>query len=467
MRSKHPASAPSPLPNLQVTNYGCINSSGDDIRVDITKKKRQPAGCSNADSRARGIEDDGWWTRPIGSSNDVEEWRAGDDDNDGGTDAVANAAADATVEAQAAATADVPAGATRDADTNADGQADVDADAEADDEAGADAGAEADAEAGADTATDAEAEAGAGQDAVFFEGEDNTDDLWRVSDDDDVPLLKRKLRHHLRVTRKQTWVVLLDDNSPAEEQRPRLSAADKGKGLFVKVPSKAARRVCQSKKNRKDDGDPGSSNGAKKQKKKASKSKNVVVNEALGSDDDYAEAAGPMPLFPEKAKPKTPPSVMLTPAHLPHAVAGNLRRSPRPVVLQWIAEAWDQVPTQVIIDAFRHSGISSKLDGTENHLVMSHQRARSTTDVIEDMCLGGITGDNTRLLGKAPEEEDEEEEEQQQLQVEGVMEVGVATGLDVLYQETPNYRGAAAEADCIIEPKQKARRAWRVPDLGM
>ncbi|CAI7822737.1 unnamed protein product [Closterium sp. NIES-54] len=113
------------------------------------------------------------------------------------------------------------------------------------------------------------------------------------------------------------------------------------------------------------------------------------------------------------------------------------------------------------VDTFRHCGISSKLDGTENHLVISHLRTRSTIDVSEDMCLGGTTGDNTRQLGRAPEEEEEP------LQTEGIREVGVATGLDVLYQETPNYHGAAAEADRMIEPKQTARHTWRVPDLGM
>ncbi|CAI5517983.1 unnamed protein product [Closterium sp. Naga37s-1] len=101
-----------------------------------------------------------------------------------------------------------------------------------------------------------------------------------------------------------------------------------------------------------------------------------------------------------------------------------------------------------------------KLDGTENHLVMSHLRARSTTDVSADMSLGGTTGDNTRLLGRAPEEEEA-------MQAEGVREVAVATGLEVLYQETPNYRGAAAEADRMIEPRETARHAWRVPDLGV
>ncbi|CAI5993791.1 unnamed protein product [Closterium sp. NIES-64] len=72
------------------------------------------------------------------------------------------------------------------------------------------------------------------------------------------------------------------------------------------------------------------------------------------------------------------------------------------------------------------------------------------------MTLGGTTGDNTRLLGQAPEEEEEE------MQAEGV-----ATGLEMLYQETPNYCGAAAEADRMIEPRETAMHAWRVPDLGV
>ncbi|CAI6010876.1 unnamed protein product [Closterium sp. NIES-65] len=342
MRSKHPASAPSPLPNVHVTNYGRINSPGDDIRVDMAKEKRQPAGCSNAGSGAScdeeegnedagdedhgdedeedwpenghddsasgdevpagGIDDDDWWMQPIGSGDDVEEWHAGDDDDDGGADAVADAAADATVEAQAAG-----ADAEADADADAEADADADADAEADADADAEVDADAEAETGANTAAVVVAEAGDGRDAVFFEGEDDADDPWRVSSDDDVPLLKRRLRHSLGVSRKKTRVLLSDDDSPDEERRPRVPAADKGKAKVVEVPAKVAPRVGQSKKKWKDDGDPGSSKGAKRQKKKAVKNKDdILVNEAQGSDDDYAEAAGPMPSFPEKAKPKDP-----------------------------------------------------------------------------------------------------------------------------------------------------------------
>ncbi|CAI5971854.1 unnamed protein product [Closterium sp. NIES-65] len=68
---------------------------------------------------------------------------------------------------------------------------------------------------------------------------------------------------------------------------------------------------------------------------------------------------------------------------------------------------------------------------------------------------GGLgSSDNTRMLGRALEEEEEEA-----MQAEGVREVAVATGLEVLYQETPNYRGAAAEADRMIEPRETARHA--------
>ncbi|CAI5964050.1 unnamed protein product [Closterium sp. NIES-64] len=419
--------------------------------------------------------------QPIGSGDDVEAWHAGDDDDDGGADAVADAAA----------------------------------------------------ETGANTAAVVVAEAGDGRDAVFFEGEDDANYPWRVSSDDDVPLLKRRLHHRLGVSRKKTRVLLSDDDSPDEERRPRVPAADKGKAKVVEVPAKVAPRVGQSKKKWKDDGGPGSSKGAKRQKKKAVKNKDdILVNEAQGSDDDYAEAAGPMPSFPEKAKPKDP-AICNANSRPPSPRSRGIKRTRRSwsVREKWIAEAWDQVPRQVIIDAFRHCGISSKLDGTENHLVMSHLRARSTTDVTEDMCLGGTTGDNTRLLGKAPEEEEEEEEmqaegvkevavatclevlyqetphyrgaaaeadrmiepvqtdmclggttgdntrllgkapeeeeEEEEMQAEGMKEVAVATCLEVLYQETPHYRGAAAEADRMIEPVQTARHAWRVPDLGM
>ncbi|CAI7854467.1 unnamed protein product [Closterium sp. NIES-53] len=502
------------------------------------------------DVPAGGIDEDEWWNRPVGSGDEVEEWHAGDSDNDRGADAEADGedavAAEATVLALMGAAEDVTAGAMADVDANVDDEAEVDAIAEVDTDADADAAAVA----------DANAEAGgvvAGRHAVFFIEEDSNVP-WRITDDD-VPVMKRNLRHCLRVPSKRPQVVLLDGDSPAEEPRPCISAADKGKTKVVDVPAKADGRHRTTKKKRKNDGDPGSSKGATKKQKKPAKGKDdMVVNEALGNDDDYAEAACPLFSFPEKAKSKDPTirnadshppsprsrgikrtgrswsvheklkwarcyqelrSLKKTSAESSPSIAcircwsaqaasgmykgaanchkrmhgagrhshyldmetalyrciclqranGNLRRPLRHVVLQWIAKAWEQVPTKVIIDAIRHYEISSKLDGAENHLVMSHLRARSTTDVSEDMCLGGTTGDNTRLLGQAPEEE-EEEDEVEEMRAEGVREVGMATGLEMLYHETPNYRRVAAEANCMIEPRQTARHARRVLDLG-
>ncbi|CAI5979560.1 unnamed protein product [Closterium sp. NIES-65] len=496
MRSKVPVGKSSPRPHVQVNNYGRINSPGDDIRVAMAKnasKAASPTAASGAsydgddgdeangddakedwpenghDDSASGdnvgpadIEEDDWWNRPVGSDDEVEEWHVGDSDNDGGKDAHGDNA---------------------------------------------------------------------------------------LGTDDNVPLLKRRLRHRLQCKSKRARVVLSDDDGAGEERRPILTAAEKGKAKVAEAPTKApakapARRRTSNKKLT-SDGDPGSSKGAAKKKaKKALNPEDIVVNEPLGSDDEYAAAAGPIPTFPRKDNGWMDESVVqtwlskevlphlnpqrgqnarramlvldsyrghitqtmlqsyrthsITPAVIPAGCTsqiqpldvsinrcfkaavraryarwfmregihlktkkGNLRRPPHPVVLQWIAEAWDQVPKQIIIDAFRHCGISSKLDGTENHLVMSHLRARSTTDVSADMSFGGTTGDNTRLLDWAPEEEEEA------MQAEGVREVAVATGLEVLYQETPNYRGAAAEADRMIEPRETARHAWRVPDLGV
>ncbi|CAI7800899.1 unnamed protein product [Closterium sp. NIES-54] len=641
MRRKVIVGTSSSRPHVQMNNYGQINSPGDDIRVAMAKNTRKArtstatsgASCDGDDGDEEhgddveedwpenghddsisgdeiapaDIDEDDWWNRPVGSKNKVEEWRAGDSDNDEGVDADGEPA-----EAAAHAT-----GATVDANAEADNEADAEVRTEEEAKADADAVAPADVATIADSDADALAEADmdaaeGGADDVFFYGENSDDDPWNITGDDDVPLLKRRLRHHLQSKPKRARVVLSDDDSPGEERQPCFTAADKGKSAVAEAPAKATVRRRTSHKKRKNDGDPGSSTGAAKKKKKTPNKDDIVVNEALGNDDDYAEAAGPIPSFPEKAKPKDPtlhnpnsrppsprskdskkrrhgwtvrkklkwarryhelgslkktsvestasiaciigcgrlqgsgellqvdarggaathttptwrrrctatsdcesfwkfvrinrarhnidlariinavqtPLFVEMPAErtIEHRGArsapirtagyektrltvmlactasgeklrpwvwfklknvpnceipeGNLQRPPHLVVLQWIAEAWDQVPKKVIIEVFRHCGISSKLDGTENHLVMSHLRARSTTDVSEDMCLGGTTGDNTRLLGQAPEEEEDE------MQAEGVREVAVASGLDVLYKET-------------------VRHAWRVQDLDV
>ncbi|CAI7806261.1 unnamed protein product [Closterium sp. NIES-54] len=343
MRRKVPVGTSSPRPHVQVNNYGRINSPGDDIRVAMAKNTRK-AGTSTAasgascdgddgeeehgddgevqhgddveedgpenghDDSASGdeiapadIDEDDWWNRPVGSEDEVEEWRAGDSDNEKGADADGEPA-----EAAAHAT-----GATVDANAEADDEADAEARTEEEAEADADAVAPADVAAIADSDADAVAEADTdaaegGADAVLFDGENSDDDPWNITGDDDVPLLKRRLRHRLQSKPKRARVVLSDDDSPGEERQPRFTTADKGKSAVAEAPAKATVRRRTSHKKWKNDGDPGSSTGAAKKKKKTANKVDIVVNEALGSDDDYAEAAGPIPSFPEKAKPKDP-----------------------------------------------------------------------------------------------------------------------------------------------------------------
>ncbi|CAI5934837.1 unnamed protein product [Closterium sp. NIES-65] len=191
-------------------------------------------------------------------------------------------------------------GATGDGVAEADGEVDaeartttVEADAEADDEAEAEADANAVAPANVVAIADADAAEG---------GAD--DDPWSITDDNNVPLLKRRLCHRLQSKPKRARVVLSDDDSPGEQLQPRISVADKGKTKVAEAPAKATVHRHPSTKKRKNDGDPVSSTGAAKKKKKGPNKDDIMVNGALGSNDDYAEAADPIPSFPEKAQPK-------------------------------------------------------------------------------------------------------------------------------------------------------------------
>ncbi|CAI7879755.1 unnamed protein product [Closterium sp. NIES-54] len=335
MRSEVPVGTSSPRPHVQVNNYGRINSPGDDIRVAMAKNMRKTGTSTTAssasfdgddddeeedwlenghDDSASGdetahadIDEDDWWNRPVGSEDEVEEWRAGDSDNDEGADVDASILTGEHAEAVAHAM-----GATVDASAEADDEADAEARMEEEAEADADAvapvdvAAFADADADAVAAADMDAAEG-GADAILFDGENPDDDPWNITGDDDVPLLKRRLRHRLQSNRKRAHVELSDDDSPGEERQPRITAADKGKSKVAEAPAKATVRRRTSNKKRKNDGDLRSSTGAtKKKKKKTQNNDDIVVNEALGSDDDYAEAAGPIPSFPEKEKPKDP-----------------------------------------------------------------------------------------------------------------------------------------------------------------
>ncbi|CAI5969321.1 unnamed protein product [Closterium sp. NIES-65] len=247
---------------------GCCNASsgassdeeeGDEDHGDEGNEDwpedRHSDRASKVNVHAGGIDDDEGRMRPIGLGDEVEEWRARYSYDDGGADAAESADADAPGTAHAA-----------------------------------------------DEEAVATVQAPAATNADFFEGEDEDDDFYRL-DDDDVPLLKRKLRLHLRSTTKRTRVVLSDDDIPVEEPQHRLSAAEKGKMKIVEGPSNEYRRRRTWKEKKKNDGSSVSTKGAKK-KKTAQGMDYIVVNEMHVSNDEYATAAGPLPSFPENAKPK-------------------------------------------------------------------------------------------------------------------------------------------------------------------
>ncbi|CAI5941118.1 unnamed protein product [Closterium sp. NIES-65] len=506
MRSKVPVGKSSPRPHVQVNNYGRINSPGDDIRVAMAKnasKAASPTAASGAscdgddgdeancddveedwpenghDDSASGddvgpadIEEDDWWNRPVGSDDEVEEWHAGDSDNDGGKDAHGNNA-EAAADAQEAA---------------------VDANEEADDEAGAELETFAPADAAASKSKRARVvlsdDDGPGEErrpiltatekgkAKVAEAPAKAPARRRTSNkkltsDGDPGSSKGAAKKKAKKAPNPDDIVMNeplgsdDEYAAAAGPIPTFPEKDNGWMDDTAVQTWLSKEVLPHL-------NPQRGQNARRAMLVLDSYRGHITQTMLQSYRTHSITPAVIPAgctsqiqpldvsinrcFKAAVRARYARWFMREGIHL-KTKKGNLRRPPHPVVLQWIAEAWDQVPKQ-IIDAFRHCGISSKLDGTENHLVMSHLRTRSTTDVSADMSLGGTTGDNTRLLGRAPEEEEA-------MQAEGVREVAVATGLEVLYQETPNYRGAAAEADRMIEPRETARHAWRLPDLGV
>ncbi|CAI7877831.1 unnamed protein product [Closterium sp. NIES-53] len=117
---------------------------------------------------------------------------------------------------------------------------------------------------------------------------------------------------------------------------------------------------------------------------------------------------------------------------------------------------------EIIINAFKTCGISSSLDGKENHLVMAHQRARSKTDVSEDMSLQGTTGDNSGFVGRDGTVEVTEEDLMADFE-EDVVPPAAVGGLQHPYLDNAHYRGGAATAaDKLVEPEETAAHAWTV-----
>ncbi|CAI7832477.1 unnamed protein product, partial [Closterium sp. NIES-53] len=62
----------------------------------------------------------------------------------------------------------------------------------------------------------------------------------------------------------------------------------------------------------------------------------------------------------------------------------NIKKPPPAVVLKWISRAWKAMPADLIKKAFLTCGISSALDGSEDHLVMAHRRSQLSHEVEVD-----------------------------------------------------------------------------------
>ncbi|CAI7923534.1 unnamed protein product [Closterium sp. NIES-53] len=58
---------------------------------------------------------------------------------------------------------------------------------------------------------------------------------------------------------------------------------------------------------------------------------------------------------------------------------------PAETVLKWIDESWQEVPEELIRKSFVTCGISTKLDGSEDHLVLAHLRDKGEVEVLEDV----------------------------------------------------------------------------------
>ncbi|CAI7766660.1 unnamed protein product [Closterium sp. NIES-53] len=76
-------------------------ANGDDAEEDWPENGHDDS-ASGDELGPADIEEDEWWNRPVGSDDEVEEWRAGDSDNDGGENANGDNA-EATADAQEAA----------------------------------------------------------------------------------------------------------------------------------------------------------------------------------------------------------------------------------------------------------------------------------------------------------------------------------------------------------------------------
>ncbi|CAI7902339.1 unnamed protein product [Closterium sp. NIES-54] len=64
---------------------------------------------------------------------------------------------------------------------------------------------------------------------------------------------------------------------------------------------------------------------------------------------------------------------------------GNLQKPPAETVLRWIDESWEAVPEELVKKAFVTCGISTSIDGTEDHLILAHMRDKGEVDVLDNV----------------------------------------------------------------------------------
>ncbi|CAI5515258.1 unnamed protein product [Closterium sp. Naga37s-1] len=65
--------------------------------------------------------------------------------------------------------------------------------------------------------------------------------------------------------------------------------------------------------------------------------------------------------------------------------AGNLQKPPAETVLRWIDESWEAVPEELVKKAIVTCGISTSINGTEDHLILAHMRDKGEVEVLDDV----------------------------------------------------------------------------------
>ncbi|CAI7878564.1 unnamed protein product [Closterium sp. NIES-54] len=55
------------------------------------------------------------------------------------------------------------------------------------------------------------------------------------------------------------------------------------------------------------------------------------------------------------------------------------------LVLRWIDESWEAIPEELVKKAFVTCGISTPIDGSEDHLILAHMRDKGEVEILDDV----------------------------------------------------------------------------------